>query len=149
MRGSIPKTASALALAALLPVALACDSGDQEAGDAASQQQGQPPAGQQQQQPPSGQQQAPQIEVEEDELRAFTEAQVEIEGLRGEYQTRLQEAEGQEEARQIEQEANEEMVGVVEDQGLDVQRYTQIARAIDSDPDLRQRFMELRQELSE
>ncbi len=148
MRGSIPKTASALALAALLPVALACDSGDQEAGDAASQQQGQPPAGQQQQ-PPPGQQQAPQIEVEEDELRAFTEAQVEIEGLRGEYQTRLQEAEGQEEARQIEQEANEEMVGVVEDQGLDVQRYTQIARAIDSDPDLRQRFMELRQELSE
>lgn len=147
MCGSISKTASALALAALLPLALACDSGDQEAEDAASQR-GQPPAGQQQQ-PPPGQQQAPEIEVGEQELRSFTEAQVEIESLRGEYQTRLQEAGGQEEARQIEQEANEEMVQVVEDQGLDVQRYTQIARAIDSDPELRQRFMELRQELAE
>lgn len=148
MRDSISKSASALALAALLPLALACDSGDQEAGDAASQQ-GQPPAGQQQQQPPPGQQQAPQIEVGEEEMRSFAEAQIEIEGLRGEYQTRLQEAEGQEEARQIEQEANEEMVQVVEDQDLDVQRYTQIAQAIDADPDLRERFMELRQELTE
>lgn len=144
MRGPRVKTVGTLALAALLPFAVACGGGE-ETEDAAADQQ--PPAGQQQQ--PPGQQpgQQMQIEVEEDELRAFTEAQVELEGLREEYQGKLQDAGGQEEAQQLEQEANEEMMQAVEDEGLDVERYSQIARAIETDPELRQRFMELREEL--
>lgn len=47
------------------------------------------------------------------------------------------------EIQQIQQQSNEEMVEAVQGEGLEVQRFNQIAQAIQQSPDLQQRFQEL------
>jgi hypothetical protein len=47
------------------------------------------------------------------------------------------------EIQQIQQQSNEDMVQAVQEEGLEVQRFNQIARAIQQNPDLQQRFQEL------
>ena len=48
-----------------------------------------------------------------------------------------------EEIQQIQTSSNEEMVKAVQEEGLNVQRFNTIARAIQQNEDLRQRFQEL------
>jgi len=47
------------------------------------------------------------------------------------------------EIQQIQQQSNEEMVQAVEDEGLSVQRFNQIAQAIQQNPELQQEFREM------
>jgi hypothetical protein len=47
------------------------------------------------------------------------------------------------EIQQIQQQSNQEMVQAVREEGLEVQRFNQIAQAIQQSPDLQQRFQEL------
>ncbi len=47
------------------------------------------------------------------------------------------------EIQQIQQQSNQEMVEAVEEEGLDVQQFNQIAQAIQQDPELQARLQEL------
>lgn len=47
------------------------------------------------------------------------------------------------EIQQIQESSNQQMIEAVQEEGLDVQRFNQIARAIQQNPELQQRFQEL------
>lgn len=113
-------------------------------------QQQQPP----QQQPPQEQEQPPQQEaqpmpqeeeipdVSESQIDAFVDAHVAVNDVREEYTERLQAAEDQEEAQQLQQEANEAMTSAIEDSGMDVEEYEEVAMAVNADPEVRDEVMQ-------
>ena len=78
------------------------------------------------------------IEVSDQQLEQFAEAQIEIAGIQQEFSGRLQAVEDPDKARDIQREANQEMTTAVENAGLDVQSFNQIAMAIQNDPELQQ-----------
>ncbi|WP_372956963.1 DUF4168 domain-containing protein [Marinobacter sp.] len=99
-----------------------------------SQQQGQEQGGSAMQ----GQQSA-QANFDDAELEKFVSAQEGINEIRDEYMTKIESAESQEEAQKLQQEANEEMVGTIEGEDLDIETYNEIATAYNSDPETRER----------
>ncbi|MFW6193311.1 MAG: DUF4168 domain-containing protein [Gemmatimonadota bacterium] len=129
-------TATAVLLAF---AALAC--GDGESPDQqGSQDQQQPPAAQQQQQ------QEEEIDVSDEELEAFAEATDQLQDVAEDARSDMQGAEGQDEAEQVREDFQKQQAKIVEDAGLDTARYTEIRNAIETNPDLRNRFLELRQQ---
>lgn len=98
----------------------------------------------QEQAPP--QQQQEQIDVSDQQLEQFAEAQVEISNIQQEFSGRLQGVEDPEEAHELQLEANEQMTSAVEEAGLDVESFNQIAMAIQNDPELQQKLTELLEE---
>lgn len=84
-----------------------------------------------------------QIDVSDQQLQQFADAQVEISSIQQEFSGRLQGVEDPEEAHQLQLEANEQMTAAVEDAGLDVESFNQIAMAIQNDPELQQKLTEL------
>ncbi len=99
-----------------------------------SQQQGQQQGGSAMQ----GQQSA-QANFDDAELQKFVSAQEGINEIRDEYMTKIESAGSQEEAQKLQQEANEEMIGTIEGEDLDIQTYNEIATAYNSDPETRER----------
>ena len=95
------------------------------------QQQGQPPAARQ----PGGA--APEVDLSAQELSRFKEVFDEISIIRQAYAEELQNAEDPNKARELQQQAQSEMVEVVEDSSLTVQEYNRIASAIQQNPELR------------
>ncbi len=85
------------------------------------------------------------IDVSQQELQQFAEAQVEISGIQQDFSARLQGVEDPEEAHELQIEANEKMTGAVEDAGLDVESFNRIAMAIQNDPELQQQLTEMLQ----
>ncbi|GGY75368.1 DUF4168 domain-containing protein [Marinobacter zhanjiangensis] len=75
----------------------------------------------------------------DEELRKFVEAQEGINGIRDEYMGKIEDAGSQDEARELQMEANDEMVSVIEDAGLDIPTYNAIATAYNSEPSVRNR----------
>ncbi len=73
------------------------------------------------------------------ELRKFVEAQDGINEIRDEYMAKIEEADSQEKAQELQMEANDEMVSVIEDAGLDIPTYNAIATAYNSEPSVRNR----------
>lgn len=73
------------------------------------------------------------------ELRKFVEAQDGINDIRDEYMAKIEEADSQEKAQELQMEANDEMVSVIEDAGLDIPTYNAIATAYNSEPSVRNR----------
>lgn len=111
---------------------------------ATAQQQGQQqPPQQQQQQPPQQQQQPETIDVSDEQLEQFADAQVEIASIQQDFSARLQEVDDPEKAHDLQLEANEEMTAAVEEAGLDVESFNQIAMSIQNDPDLQQKLTEM------
>lgn len=108
----------------------------------------QAPAGGQQQQPPAQTHQAPggqatATDFSDQQLEQFADSYLDILDIQQDFTQRLEQTEQPEQAQQLQQEANQEMVQAIEDNGLDVQEYTEIARAMDTDPQLRQQVVEL------
>ncbi|WP_048305931.1 DUF4168 domain-containing protein [Halomonas sp. PR-M31] len=100
-----------------------------------------------QQQDPAAQQSQPTAQDFSDEqLQQFADTSEEIAKISQEYTQRLQEA-GDDQAKQqdIRMEANEKMVGVVEDSGLDVETFNAIGQAIQQDPELMKRVQDMAQ----
>ena len=92
------------------------------------------------------QQQPPQdVDVSTAELESFSEARSAITQIQQDYSQRLQGADDPEKANSLQQEANEEMIGAVEDTGLDVESFNTIAMAIQNDPELQQELQEIEQ----
>lgn len=88
---------------------------------------------------------APAQDFSDAQLQQFADASKEIAVLSQDYTKRLQEAEGEEAQQEVRMEANEEMVKVVEDSGLDVDTFNAIGQAIQQDPELMQRVQEMAQ----
>lgn len=128
---------SAFGLATLLAFgAAACGGGDQQTQE-------QQPAAQQQQAPTQGQQQGQQIEVTDDELRAFVTATRRLQEAAKTVKAQMEEGQGRQQARQ---ELKEKRDQILEDVGLDPMRYRQIRKAIEADKTLQQRYMEMRKQ---
>ncbi|NEZ03838.1 DUF4168 domain-containing protein [Wenzhouxiangella sp. XN201] len=95
--------------------------------------------GQQQAQPET-------IDVSDQQLEQFAEAQVEIASIQQDFSARLQEVDDPEKANELQLEANEEMTAAVEEAGLDVESFNQIAMSIQNDPELQQKLTEMLQQ---
>lgn len=75
----------------------------------------------------------------DEQLKQFVEAQEGINEIRDEYMEKIEAADSQQKAQELQMEANEEMISVIEDAGIDVQTYNAIATAYNSEPDVRDR----------
>lgn len=146
MRGSTWNATLATMLLAAFPLFVACDAGDEEGQPGAGQPGQQQPQGQQPpgQQPAPGQGQA--MDLSEDELDTFADVYMELDEVRVETETRLQEAEGQQEQSQVQQDANAQMEQILNDHDMTVQEYQRIAQVINLDPEQRQEFEEILEE---
>lgn len=102
-----------------------------------AQSQAQDPA-QQQANPTAGAEQG--ASFEDAELRQFVDAQSGINEIRDEYMAKIEEASSQEQAQELQIEANDKMVSVIEDAGLDIPTYNAIATAYNSESGVRDRI---------
>ncbi|MFW6085512.1 MAG: DUF4168 domain-containing protein [Gemmatimonadota bacterium] len=102
----------------------------------------------QMQQPPQ-QQQAPDIEISDAELEQFVNAYLEVEEIQMELNEDLQTAQATEEAQQLQQAANQEMAAAISENGMETERFSLIAQAINADPELQEEFAAKRMELTD
>lgn len=86
-----------------------------------------------------GSQQSAAADFKDAELRKFASAQDGINDIRDEYMAKIESAGDQEQAQKLQQEANEKMIGVIEDEDLNVRTYNEIAAAYSSNPETRER----------
>ncbi len=91
---------------------------------------------QQEAQPMPEQQEVP--DVTDEQIDAFVQAHINLDEVRQEFTQRLQQAEDQEEAQQLQQEANEAMFAAIEDAGMEVEEYEEVAIAVNADPEVRE-----------
>ncbi|WP_185961413.1 DUF4168 domain-containing protein [Telmatospirillum sp. J64-1] len=98
-----------------------------------------------QQDPAPQQQTAPQAQHDFDDAKLvqFASAADDMAGVAQEYETRLQNATSEEEGMRLREEANAEMMGILQENGLSVEEYNQILTAALSDPALHARIIEL------
>ncbi|MFP4098938.1 MAG: DUF4168 domain-containing protein [Alphaproteobacteria bacterium] len=94
--------------------------------------------------PPQGQQQ-PQMNVTDAQLQEFAKAQAAVGQVQSKFQEQAQAVETQEELQMIQQQANEQMVQAIQRTDLSVQEYNQIANAVQADPQLREKYMNMAQ----
>ena len=80
----------------------------------------------------------PEVDVSDEEIQSFAAAMIDVQELGQEWTQRMQETEDQEELSQMQQEAQEEMIGAIEDHGMTVEEYNEIATAAQQDPELAQ-----------
>lgn len=98
-------------------------------------------------QQPTPQQEADVEDVPEQELETFAEAYAEIAGVRQDMQAELQAAEDREQATQIQQQADQEMQGILQEHDLSVERYQEITQVLNADPEQRQEFEQILEEV--
>ncbi|TVP50610.1 MAG: DUF4168 domain-containing protein [Halomonas sp.] len=106
-------------------------------------QQTQEPAQDPAQDPMATQQAAPAEDFSDDQLQQFADASQEIAVISQEYTQRLQEAEDESTQQEVRTEANDRMIEVVEDSGLDVDTFNAIGQSIQQDPEMMQRVQEM------
>ncbi|MEX2367419.1 MAG: DUF4168 domain-containing protein [Pseudohongiellaceae bacterium] len=103
---------------------------------ATAQPAGEPPAA-----PP--QQSAGQNDFSDADLQDFADVQNVLQEIRTDYSARLEGTDDPQAAAELQQEATEQMMGALEDQGIEVDTYNAIAVALQSDQALRERFEEI------
>ncbi|SDL26967.1 protein of unknown function [Modicisalibacter muralis] len=81
----------------------------------------------------------------DEQLQQFADASQEIAVISQDYTERLQGAQDQAAQQEIRMEANEKMVAVVEESGLDVETFNAIGQAIQQDPELMKRVQSMAQ----
>ncbi|MFO8141006.1 MAG: DUF4168 domain-containing protein [Marinobacter sp.] len=111
--------AASLALLATAPVMAQQDQGSGYADPAAS---------------------AQQANYSDSELNQFVEAQTGVMDVREDYIAKIEAADSQQKAQELQMEANDEMVSVIEEAGMDIPTYNAIATAYSSDPQVRSRI---------
>lgn len=88
-------------------------------------------------------------EIPEAELETFAEAYIEIMDVRMDLEAQLQAAEDAEQANQLQQQANQEMLVILEEHEIDTRRYQEIVQVLTADPEQRQAFEAIVEELTE
>ncbi|GAB2712268.1 DUF4168 domain-containing protein [Halomonas garicola] len=96
----------------------------------------------------TAQSQAPSAEAQaqdfsDQQLQQFADASQEIAVVSQEYTERLQSADDEESQQEVRAEANEKMIQIVENSGLDVDTFNAIGQAIQQDPEMMQRVQEM------
>ncbi|MCL7939865.1 DUF4168 domain-containing protein [Halomonas sp. ATCH28] len=86
---------------------------------------------------------APAQDFSDQQLQQFADASQEIAVISQEYTEELQAAEDEQAQQEVRMEANDKMVEVVEDSGLDVDTFNAIGQAIQQDPEMMQRVQEM------
>lgn len=84
-------------------------------------------------------QEVPAEDFSNTDLKKFAAVQEDLEGIRSQYSGELETTEDPDKAAQLQQEASQKMVQVVQDAGLDVETYSNIALALQSDAQLREK----------
>lgn len=87
-----------------------------------------------------GEQSAPQTDFNDQELQKFVNAQEGINDVRDEYMKKIESSDDQAKAQELQQEANDEMVKVIEGEDMEIETYNSIATAYNSDPQTRERI---------
>lgn len=82
------------------------------------------------------------IQLDEDEMESFARAYIAISEIREEFTGRLEEVDGEEEVQRIQSEASTAMTEAIENAGLEVETYQEIASALSADPELREEVTE-------
>lgn len=82
------------------------------------------------------------MDLSEEDIDTFVGAFVAVQEVREDFANRLQEAEDETEAQSMQQEAQDEMVSAVEDAGMSVEEYNEVAMALQNDPELMQEVQE-------
>lgn len=77
----------------------------------------------------------------EKKLESFAESLGEIMEIREEFTGKLQQTEDAEKARDLQQQANEKMLGVIEENDISIDEYNAINQAVQTDPELRNRVI--------
>lgn len=94
----------------------------------------------QEQQSPQAQQETRVDDMTREELETVAAAFLDVNDLQSEYQARLGQAATQEEAQAIQQEANEEILAVLDDHGVSVEDYSAVVNATQENTAFRERF---------
>lgn len=84
-----------------------------------------------------------------EELVTFTEAYIDVTEVQTELSEQVAEAETPEEANALQEEANEEILGILEEKELEADRYREITMVLNADEELRAEFQEIYVELTE
>lgn len=79
----------------------------------------------------------------DNELKKFASVQEDLESIRNEYSGKLESTEAPDQAAELQQEASQKMVQVVQDAGMDVETYSNIALALQSDAELRDKVQSM------
>lgn len=74
------------------------------------------------------------------ELQEFIQAQEGVMEVREDYIEQIEAADSQEKAQELQMEANDKMVEVIEEIGMDIPTYNSIATAYSSEPEVRERI---------
>lgn len=77
------------------------------------------------------------------DLEKFANVQGDLEDIRGEYSTKLENAGDPDQAAELQQEASQAMVQVVQDAGMNVETYSNIALALQTDAQLRDKVQSM------
>lgn len=84
-----------------------------------------------------------------DELVAFTEAYIAIDEVRARVTPQISAAEDAEEATRLQEQANQEMMAVLDEHDMEPDRYSEITMVLNTDEELRAQFEAIYEELSE
>lgn len=76
----------------------------------------------------------------DDQLKQFIDAQEGVMDVREEYIEKIEAADSPEQAQELQMEANDEMVSIIEEVGMDIPTYNSIATAYSSEPQVRNRI---------
>jgi len=82
----------------------------------------------------------------ETKLENFAESLGEIMEIREEFTGKLQKTEDADKARELQQQANEKMLGVIEENDISIDEYNAINEAVQTDPELRNRVIAMMQQ---
>lgn len=80
--------------------------------------------------------------LSQQDLQTFATAAVEVQRISDDYQARFAAADTAEERQQIQQEATDKMAKAVEDKGMTVDQYNEVARTAQSDADVANQISE-------
>ena len=86
---------------------------------------------------------AQETDFSDQQLDQFVSAQDDVMDIRDEYVQRIEATDDRDEAMALEQEANQMMVEAVEDTGLTVETYSEIAQAASQDMELAERIQDM------
>ncbi len=124
-------TAAALALGLTVSAsAMAADEGQGNSGSGAdaSEQSGEGQSGE---------------PVSDAQLEKFAQAYGNIRSVRMEYQKKLQQAEGKEQQSKLKKEGRQEMMGAIQEAGLDVSEYQRIGKQLNQSQELQKRLQKM------
>ena len=93
--------------------------------------------------PPAGAQES----YSEEDLQAFARASLQIEEIQQEWQPRVADASSKSEADELRQQAMDQMVRAVRDEGLGVETYNGIYQVVQADPEVAEKVKDYRDDL--